>query len=239
MKKAFMYFIVLCMLIFISACTVKEVGTNSDLEDSHEELSAQADKDDAQLSEESTDSLPYWTDTASDPEWPTESITTEEMREQIHEKYRKGYELIRGQPWVTGHSDTHVFENIQLLLSAISQLKTEELPRATYSEMKTAALSENMDTYVGELMYWASVYIDEVEEVPAHSELAEAVNAGREFCIVHTTTRHDESILLYVMDSDGISSWYRNDIERNSLKGWLVGTEQDAIVLCIPKLSGG
>ena len=29
-----------------------------------------------------------------------------------------------------------------------------------------------------------------------------------------------------------------NVLERNSLKGWLVGTEQDAIVLCISKLSG-
>ena len=243
MKKIITILMLLCTVIFISSCSFEHTLASQSTEIAQQEIPSLTDtitpQDKAQTNTEGNIEELYWDDPVTDPTWPSESIVSEENREQIQSEYKKGYELIKNQPWITEECDTQVADNIQLLLEATSQLTGKELPRITYAHVKTSVLANDIENYFGELLYWAAVNIDEVEEVPESSEFAQTVNNGKPFCIVHSTTRHDESILLYVMDTTGIDSWYGENIARSSIKAWMVGVERDAIVLCVPALAGG
>ena len=252
MKKSILALIGILMVFLLAACSNEQPAANENTGsfqivtaepiDTEQPQEADPENSPEHTSDETSDAeddqeLPYWED-GSNPWGPTESIASEETREQIYSEYQEEYELIKSQPWATEPSDTQVTENIPLLTSVLSQIAPERTPRITYAHMKVTALTEDIDTYLGELIFWAYVSIDGVEEIPEGSEQAVAINDGNPFCIVRASTKHAESILLYVMSPDEIQSWYRAG-ETSSIKGWVVGVAQDAIVLCVPKLSGG
>lgn len=181
--------------------------------------------------------LPYWVD-EPDPWGPTESIVSEERREYIRTEYQKGYNLIKNQAWSFETGEENYQNNIILLVNALSQLSAEETPPITYSQMKTSALCDDLEVYMGELVFWASAHIDTVTTIEEDTELAQSLNQGNSFSIVEATTKHDEYIRIYIMDSKNVSTWYQPGIN-HSLKGWVVGADENGLVLCVPSLSGG
>lgn len=266
MKKIVSCILALCLLLCLTACaashipekgiTLPEKTADTDEEapvtpaQQPEEIPAQTAEDapgeipenietpgESAEDAEATSAVPYWQDEPEGP-WPTESIVDDTDRERIHTEYQKGYDLLKGQPWQFSSSDEQLATNIPLLLDALSHLTAEETPHVTYAHMKVAALTQDAETYLGELTHWARVSIDSVEQVAAESELAQALNSGSAFCIVYATTRHEEAIELYIMNPDEIDSWYRAGMN-HSIQGWIVGADSDAVVLCVPGLSGG
>ena len=189
-----------------------------------------------EIDTETSEDPHYWVDEA-DPWGPTESIVSDERRMYVQTEYKKGYELIKGQAWDYEIGEEHLRNNISLLLDALSQLSSEEVPKITYAQMKTSALSENLETYIGELVFWATAHIDKVtliEEANSDQEF----NKGKAFYIVEATTKHNEFVRIYIMDTNNIFTWYQVGTN-HSLRGWIVGADERGVVLCVPSLSGG
>lgn len=152
------------------------------------------------------------------------------------------YAYIKGLDW-DKHGDVQSNGNIQKLLDALSVLK-EKRPGVSQREIPWESLKENAESYYGDRVWYAGIYLNRIEKIQVDSEEANRINHGNAFAVLHTSLIPEEEeneILMYVMNLDNFDSFYSEDDLGGiiNIDGWYIGETDGKTSIVYPVLAGG
>lgn len=163
----------------------------------------------------------------------------ERARREVIEHFQKGYDLLRGQSWETDNLDVFSNNNVQILLSAVSELLPEEIPVSTYCDILPDVIIHNFSNFTGEHLFFNSVKIISVNRIAQDDVWAKAFGLMNDFYIIECVYSDIYTLQLFVMNTSQVQEFYKVGMI-TSVHGWPIGVSEDGYLrLCRPKMSGG
>lgn len=152
------------------------------------------------------------------------------------------YAYMKGLDW-NKQEEVRENGNIQRVLDALSALEGN-WPGVSQREIPLKSLKEESESYYGDHIWYAGIYLNRIEKIEEGSEDAKAINNGKAYAVLHAScTLGDEEneILMYIMNLDNFDSFYSDDDvgEFVNITGWYVGETDGKPSIAYPGLAGG